>query len=118
MSQSISYLSAWVTSGRQTVDLGSLTADTYIMRAHCHVTEAFNSDGTDTIVVGSDANDDSIVTSVDVSTTGIKTLTIPAAGYNASAQQIKIKYANSGSEPSTGAALFIFETAKTPPSPV
>jgi hypothetical protein len=89
------------------------------MRAHCHVTEAFNSDGTDTIVVGSDANDDAIVTSVDVSTTGIKSLTLgTSAGFNGSAQQIKIVYSNGGSEPSTGAALFIFETAKVPNSPI
>lgn len=112
-------LIGWVTSGRQTVDLGSLPADTYIMRAHCHVTQAFNSNGTDTVTVGSDADPDSIVTSVDVSSTGIKTLTLGvSAGYNSAAQQIKIVYANGGSEPSTGAALFIFETAKVPSSPV
>lgn len=114
----ITCITSWVTHSRQTVDLGALPTDTYILRAHCHVTEAFNSDGTDTIVVGSDANDDSIVTSVDVSSTGIKTLTMPAAGYNASAQQIKIRYSNSGSEPSAGAALFIFEITRVPPSPV
>lgn len=89
------------------------------MRAHCHVTEAFNSGGTDTIVVGSDANDDAIVTSIDVSTTGIKTCTLgSSAGFNGSAQQIKIVYSNSGSEPTTGAALFLFETAKVPNSPI
>lgn len=112
-------ITAWITKGRQTVDLGSLPADTYIIRAHCHVTQAFNSDGTDTVVVGSDANPDSIVESVDVSTTGIKTLTLGVnAGYNSGAQQIKIVYSNGGSEPSTGAALFLFETAKVPNSPI
>lgn len=114
-----SYIAAWITKGRQTVDLGSLPADTYIMRAHCHVTQAFNSDGSDTITVGSDADPDSIVTSVDVSSTGIKSLTLgSSAGFNSAAQQIKIVYANSGSEPSTGAALFIFETVKVPSSPI
>lgn len=112
-------ITAWVTSGRQTVDLGSVAADQYIMRAHCHVTQAFNSDGTDTITVGSDADPDSIVTSIDCSTTGIKSVTLgSSAGYNGSAQQIKIVYANGGSEPTTGAALIILELAKVPSSPV
>lgn len=112
-------ISAWITKGRQTVDLGALPADTYIMRAHCHVTQAFNSDGTDTITVGSDANPDSIVESIDCSTTGIKSVTLgSSAGFNTNAQQIKIFYANGGSEPTTGAALFIFETVKVPNSPV
>lgn len=111
-------ISAWITYGRQTVDLQALPADTYIMRVHCHVTQAFNSDGTDTIVVGSDANPDSIVESVDVSTTGIKTLTLGVnAGFNADAQQIKIVYSAGGSAPTTGKALFIFETLRTPPTP-
>ena len=89
------------------------------MRAHCHVTQAFNSSGTDTIVVGSDADPDSIVTSVDVASTGIKTLVLGvSAGYNSLAQQIKIVYSNSGGEPTTGAALFLFETAKVPSSPI
>lgn len=112
-------ISAWITKGRQTVDLQALPADTYIMRVHCHVTQAFNSDGTDTIVVGSDADPDSIATSIDCSTTGIKSVTLGVnAGFNASAQQIKIVYSNGGSEPSTGAALFLFETVKVPNSPI
>ena len=114
-----SYISAWVTYGRQTVDLGSLPADTYIMRAHVHVTEAFNSDGTDTLTVGSDANPDAIVASIDVSTTGIKTATLGvSAGYNSTAQPMKIFYANSGTEPTTGAAIVILETVRVPSSPV
>lgn len=112
-------IAAWITKGRQTVDLGALPANTYIMRAHCHVTQAFNSDGTDTITVGSDADPDSVVTSIDVSTTGIKSVTLGVnAGFNSDAQQIKIVYANGGSEPSTGAALFLFETAQVPNSPI
>lgn len=112
-------ISSWITHSRQTVDLGALPADTYLMRAHCHVTQAFNSDGTDTITVGSDADPDSIVTSIDVSTTGIKTCTLGVnAGFNTNAQQIKIVYSNGGTEPTTGAALFLFETAKVPNSPI
>lgn len=109
----------WVTYGRQTVNLGILPADTYILRAHVHVTEAFNSGGTDTVTVGNDVDPDAIVTSVDVSTTGIKSVTLGVnAGYNGSAQPLKIFYSNGGGEPSAGAALVIIETAKTPSSPI
>lgn len=110
---------AWVTYSRQTIDLGALPADTYILRAHVHVTQAFNGSGTDTLTIGSDADPDAIVTSVDVSTTGIKSITLGAnAGYNSSAQPLKIFYSNGGGEPSTGAALVILETGKAPSSPV
>lgn len=89
------------------------------MRAHCHVTQAFNSDGTDTITIGNDVDGDAVVTAIDVSTTGIKTCTLGvSAGYNGSAQQLKIYYTNSGTEPSTGAALIILETVKVPSSPI
>lgn len=109
---------AWVTYSRQTIDLGSLPADTYIMGAYVHVTEAFNGSGTDTITVGSDADPDAIVTSIDVSTTGVKSVTLGVnAGYNASAQQMKIFYANGGGEPTTGRCLVILETSRTPPTP-
>lgn len=119
MSKNISYISAWVTYSRQTVDLGSLPADTYVLRAHCHVTTAFDGSGTDTVTVGSDADPDAIVTSVDVSTTGVKAVTLGvSAGYNASAQPLKIWYVNGSGEPSTGAALIILELAQVPDSPI
>lgn len=109
---------AWVTHSRQTVDLGAIPTDTYVMRAHCHVTEAFNSNGTDTVTVGTDADPDAFVTSIDVSTTGIKSCTLGArAGYGSSSP-LKIFYANGGSEATTGAALIILETIKAPPSPI
>lgn len=111
-------ISAWITYGRQTVDLGSLPADTYIMRAHVFTQEAWNSDGTDTLVVGSDADTDSIITSLDIASTGVKSPTLgSSAGYNSTAQQIKIRYVNSGSEPTTGKTLVILETTRTPPNP-
>jgi len=112
-------ISTWITKGRQTVDLLSIPANSYIMRAHCHVTQAFNSDGTDTIVVGTDADPDAVITSIDVSSTGIKSITLGVnAGFNGASQQFKIVYSNSGSEPTTGAALFLFEIAKVPNSPI
>lgn len=119
MSHNPSYISAWVTYSRQTVDLGSIPADTYILRSHVHVTQAFNGSGTDTLTVGSDADPDAILTSVDVSSTGIKSTTLGvSAGYNSSAQPLKIFYTNGGGEPTTGAAIVILETVRVPSSPV
>lgn len=112
-------ITAWITYGRQTVDLGKLPADTYILRAHVHVTQAFTSNANDTLTVGSDSDPDSIITSIDCSSTGIKSVVLGvSAGYNALAQPIKIFYSNSGSEPSAGAALVILEAVKVPDSPV
>lgn len=112
-------ITAWVTYGRQTVDLGKLPSDTYIMRAHCHVTQAFNGSGSDTITIGNDVDTDAIATSVHVSTTGIKSVTLGVnAGYNSNAQQLKIFFVHGGAEPTTGACLVILETVKTPSSPI
>lgn len=108
---------AWVTHSRQTVDLGAIPADTYVMRAHCHVVEAFNSNGTDTVTVGTDADPDAFVTSIDVSTTGIKSCTLGVRAGHGSASPIKVFYVASGSQPSTGKALIILETTRTPPQP-
>lgn len=114
-----SLILGWVTHSRQTVDLGAIPADTYVLRGHVHVTQAFNSNGTDGVTVGNDVDPDALITSVDVATTGIKSVTLGVnAGFNASAQPVKLFYSNSGSEPSTGAALIILEVSRTPPSPV
>lgn len=113
-----SLLIGWVTDSRKTVDLGAVSGDTYVMRAHCHVIEAFNSDGTDTLTVGTDVDPDAFITSIDVSTTGIKTATLGVrAGFTAAASPIKAFYANSGSAPTTGKAVILLELAKTPPLP-
>lgn len=115
---SSSLLIGWVTYSRQTVDLGALPADTYVLRGHCHVTEAFDSDGTDTITVGNDVDPDALITSVTCSTTGIKSITLGVnAGYNSVAQPVKIFYANGGSEPAAGRALIILELARVPHTP-
>lgn len=111
-------MQAWVTAGSQNPVLGILQAGTYFARAHVHVTEAFNSDGTDTLTVGWDSDTDALVTSVDVSTTGVKTLTLGAnVGYNGTAHSVEAYYANGGSEPTTGKALVILEFFPIPKQP-
>jgi hypothetical protein len=111
-------LMTWVTSGSQSRSLGVLQAGTYVARAHVHVTEGFNSDGSDTLNVGYDTDTDAFITSVDVSTTGIKSITLGSlAGYNATARQVKAYYVNGGSEPTTGKALVILEIFPSPTQP-
>lgn len=111
-------LQAWVTKDSQTPILGILPASTYVLRAHVHVTEAFNSDGTDTLTVGWTGTTNAIVTSVDVSTTGVKTITLGSnAGYNSTAQKVRAYYANSGSEPTLGKAFVLIETQRIPSQP-
>lgn len=108
-------MTAWVTSSSQNPTLGTMPAGSYFVRAHCHVTEAFNSDGTDTLTVGYDTDTDAFVTSIDVSSTGVKSVTLGVLnGYNGTARAVEAYYVNGGSEPSEGKALVILEIFSVP----
>ena len=112
------YILGWVTSGQQNPILGILPAASYVVRASLHVTVAFDSDGTDNIQCGYDADNDSIFTNTLVNTTGIKTVTLGAeAGYNGTARSIEAYYTNSGSEPTVGKAIVVIEFFLVPTSP-
>lgn len=103
-------IQGWVTKGTQTPVLGIINAPFYFVRAHVHVTEAFNSDGTDTLVVGYSTDTDAFITSVDVSTTGVKSVTLGALqGFNTTSYSILATYTAGGSQPTTGKALVILE---------
>lgn len=109
---------AWVTSGRQSVLMGTAEKPFYFVAAYVHVTEAFNSDGTDTIIIGDDGDDDGFITSLDVSTTGVKSVTLGAFnGYNSSSRNIRIAYSNGGSEPTTGKAFVMIDVESCPLAP-
>jgi hypothetical protein len=109
---------AWVTSSSQNPTLGILQPGAYVARAHVHVTEAFDSDGTDTLTVGYSTDTDAFVTSVDVSTTGVKSITLGIlSGFNSTARTVKAYYVNGGSSPATGKALVILEILSSPPQP-
>lgn len=111
-------MAVWVTKDAQNPVLGILPANSYVYGAHVHVTQAFNSDGTDTLTVGYDADTDALVTSIDVSSTGIKSVTLGALnGYNSVARNVEAYYVNSGTEPTTGKALVILEFYRVPVSP-
>lgn len=103
-------LSGWATYARQTVPLGNMPAGRYFVRAHVHVTEAFDSDGADALTVGYSTDTDAFIESVDVSSTGVKTVTTGTlTGYNGTARPVVIYYAAGGSAPTQGKALVILE---------
>lgn len=100
----------WLADDKQEVILGKIPYNVYVARVHIHVTEAFNSDGTDLVTVGWDADPDALATSADVSTTGVKSLTLGAnEGFNSTEKTVKAFYSNGGSEPTTGKAIVIVE---------
>ena len=114
----IEVLKAWVTSSQQNPVLGILPKGSYILRAHCHVTVAFNGSGTDEITIGYDSDSDAVATAIDVSTTGIKSLTLGAInGYNGTARSLEAYYVNDAGEPSLGKAFIVVEYIRTPISP-
>lgn len=108
-------LTGWLADDVTSVELGTLPAAAYVPRVHVQVTEAFNSDGTDTLTVGTAADADAYATAVDVSTTGIKTVTLGAsAGYVATAVAVVAAYAAGGSAPTTGKALVVLDYLAVP----
>ncbi len=111
-------MQGWVTYGTQTQTLGTMQAGSYLLRAHCHVTEAFNSNGTDRITVGWSGSTNSLVTNIDVSSTGVKTLTLGSSnGYNGTARTVQAYYTAGNSAPSTGKAFLVLEIIPVPPQP-
>lgn len=99
-------ISGWVADDLQTADIGRIPDNCTVIGAQLHVTEAFDSDGTDQIECGWTADQNAIFTLTDVSTTGVKSLTLGVnEGFNSTQQDVQAYYANGGSEPTTGKAL-------------
>jgi hypothetical protein len=104
----------WVKHDAQNPSVCTVPAGSFVT-AEVWVKEAFDSDGTDTITVGYDADPDSIVTSIDVSSTGRKTVTYGVeGGYMATSRAIEIYYTNGGSEPNNGEALVVLKVTTCP----
>lgn len=107
---SVLSLSGFVSSTQQNPQLGTLPVGAYVIRVQLHVTQAFNSGGTDNIRVGHATDDDAYGTDTDVSTTGIKTVTAgTGVGYDTVARAVDATYTNGGGEPTTGTAHVILE---------
>ena len=111
-------LSLWISHGGQSRDMGILKTGSYYINGHVHVTEAFNSDGSDTLIVGYSGDTDAFIESIDTSSTGIKSVTVGAAkGYNSTARTITATYTAGGSAPTAGKALVILEIWPVPIQP-
>lgn len=109
-------LSAFVTASKQIAYPGSFHAPRRVLRVHIEVIEAFNGGGTDQIRVGHRTDDDAYATLVDVSTTGIKTVTLGSGvGFDATPREVIVEYVNGGGEPTTGSALVTMEFIPCPP---
>lgn len=89
-----------------------------VLRAYVEVLEAFNSDGTDQLIIGHGDDDDAYVIAIDVSTVGVKTVTLGSGiGYDATAREVIAKYTPGGSVPTTGAVYFLLEWVQAPRQP-
>ncbi len=106
----IETLSVLVSASKNTPTIGFFRNPRKILRAHVEVLEAFNSDGADTLVVGHTDDDDAYITTIDVSTTGIKAVTLGAnKGYDAIPRDVIAKYTAGGSAPTQGSVSITLE---------
>ncbi len=111
-------LVGFVSVSRQSLNLGFLRTPHKVLRAHVEVVEAFNSNGSDLLVVGNSGNADAYVESVDVSTIGIKSVVLGSeVGYDDTPFDVTAVYTAGGSAPTTGAAIIILEIMLCPRQP-
>ncbi len=103
-------LAVELTKTRTNAGMGTLPARSVVTGAFLQVTQAFDSSGTDTISCGYDADNIAFFTATDVSTTGIKTVTMGSLlGYNATARDVEAYYVAGGGAPTTGKAVVVLE---------
>lgn len=111
-------LSAWVAYLNQNPSLGTLPANCYVSTVRVHVTVGFDSDGTDLLTLGYDADPDAFMASLDVSTIGVKATTLGTLnGVNTTSRAVEAYYVNGGSEPTVGKALVTLEYYRVPATP-
>ena len=103
-------ISTIVSNSVQTGILGSIPKESRVTAVTVRVDQAFNSSGTDLLTVGYDADTDAYAVSVDVSTVGVKTVTLGAdVGQSSQNQTAKAYYTAGGGAPTTGIALVTIE---------
>ncbi len=104
----------WVAHDAQNPAIGTVYARSFV-EVDVWVNEAFNSDGTDLLTIGYDADPDSIMTSLDISTTGRKAITYGVeGGYMGTSRAIEAYYTAGSSAPTTGHALIILKVTNVP----
>lgn len=105
-------LSVWVADDSQNVSIATVpfayVNDEAFVKVEVFVEEAFDSDGADELTVGYDADPDSVVTAIDVSSTGRKTVTYGVeGGWMGTSRALEVYYVNGGSEPTNGKVIVI-----------
>lgn len=110
-------VSSWITKNNTSIPIANV-GDFDLRDVRIHVTEAFNDSGTDTIGVGYTGSVQAFATNTDVSSTGIKSVTLGSeVGYNQTAREITIYYNGQNSNASTGKALVTVFFDRVPPTP-
>ena len=103
----------WVTheAATDTVTLGVVPTNYFVSQVFVWVQEAFNSDGADNLIIGYDADDNAYATTIDVSGTGVKSVTLGTSGriVDATSRTIKAYYDDAGSDATTGEAHIYIE---------
>jgi len=98
--------------------MGLILQEVAVVRVHCIVTEAFNGGSDNEITVGYDADPDGFGEAIDVSSTGIKTVTLGTkCGYFGTDVTCEAYYTHGGAEPDTGQAVIIVEYIRVPIEP-
>jgi len=106
----IGTLTVAVSDSKKKPEMGFFRNPRKILRAHVEVLEAFDSGGTDLLVIGHTDDDDAYVTSIDVSTVGIKVVTLGSGvGYDATPRDVIAKYTAGGSAPTQGSVVITLE---------
>jgi hypothetical protein len=111
----IQTLSTAVSASRQNPKMGYFRSPRKVLRIYVEVLEAFNSDGTDTLVIGHGDDPDAYATSINVSTTWVKTVTLGSGvNYDATPRAVIAAYTAGGSAPTTGSVIILIEYAELP----
>ncbi len=101
-------LVAWLANDVQNPSLGTIPVGSWVVPPLLHVTEAFNSYGTDEIRVGYDSDQDAFGLLPAVDSSGFKNMAAGTLeGYNGTLRAAEAYYINGGSEPTTGKAVVI-----------
>ena len=102
------FLSGWVTHTSSSIILGIIRPNARVRDVVVEVTEAFDGTGTDLLDVGYSGDADAYTNNVDISSTGIKTVTLEAGvGWDGVAREVTATYTDANSDATQGKCLVI-----------
>ena len=104
--ETLNVYEGWCTheAATDTITLGALPADAMVTEVYVWVQEAFDSDGDDFLYVGYDGDSDAYGTELDVSSTGVKAMTLGATSktVDGTGRTLKVYYNDGGSDAANG----------------